>query len=256
MSLLRRTRAEVAGAIRSLRYDLGKHPVEPPAGGPDMTSTGMSTFGGFPVEEQSSRYEARRPPPRKVLAVSTIGLLTVAGAAGAYLAVVNGLGALTSEPAAADAFPERPTATSNAELGAGPVSGPETGPGTRSTSGPGRIAAATTITADGRIVAIGEVPPAPRPPAAAGAAAPPAPATKNASPTRTTIPTSPECKCDPPVPTPTAPTGSPSPTASTAPTSPSGPASSEPAPGGSSATPDESAEPSSSPQARRHRHRH
>jgi hypothetical protein len=243
MSLLRRTRAEMAGAIRSLRYDLGKHPVEPPAGGPDMTSTGMSTFGGLPVEEQSSRYVGRRPPPRKALAVSTIGVLTVAGAAGAYLAVVNGLGALVSEPAAADTFPARPTATSNAEIGEGPV------------TAPGRVAATTTITADGRVVTTGEAP-APRPPAGPGALVPPAPATKNTSPIRTTIPTSPECKCNPPVPTPTAPTGSPSPTPSTSSSSPAGSPSTDPAPSESSATPDESVEPSGSPQGRRHRHRH
>ncbi len=238
MSLLRRTRAEVAGALRSLRYDLGKHPVEPPAGGPDMTSTGLSTFGGLPIEEPSSGYAGRRRPPRRALAVSALGLLTVAGAAGAYLAVVNGLGAPAPEqPAAADTFPARPAATSNAEIGAGPAV---------AVTSDGRITV-TATTPDGRVVT-GQAP-APLPPTAVSPRA-----TKNVSPVRTRIPTSPECKCDPPVPTPTAPTTSPSPTPSTSPSDPGRP--SEPEPSESSATPDESAEPSQSPQARRHRHRH
>jgi hypothetical protein len=205
-----------------------------------MTSTGMSTFSGLSLEEPPSGYERRRPPPRKALAVSTIGLLTVAGAAGVYLAVVNGLGSLVPEkPAAADTFPARPAATSNAEIGAGPVA-----------AAPGRAAVTTTTTtSDGRVVTAGEAP-APRPPAAG--VVPPARGTQNASPIRTTIPTSPECKCNPPAPTPTAPTGSPSPTASASP-SPSSSGSASPS---GSATPDESAEPSDSPQARRSRHRH
>ncbi|HEX5199578.1 MAG TPA: hypothetical protein VFW27_06510, partial [Actinoplanes sp.] len=133
MSLLRRVRAEVSGALRSVRYDMGRRPVEPPAGGPDVTSTGMNTFGGplrlddDPSMPSTGPATHRRPrAPRQAAAVSALAALTVLGAAGVYLAVVNGLGSLLTEtPASADTFPPRPAVTSpytpNAGIGGGPA---------------------------------------------------------------------------------------------------------------------------------------
>src|SRR4051812_40192462 len=131
MSLWRRTRTEVAGAWRSVRYDFGRRPSEPAAEGPDVTSTGMSTFGGRPLDEPPAGSGERRHPPRRAVAVTAFGLLTVAGAAGAYFAVVNGLGSVLSEtPAAADTFPPAPAVTSHARIGAGRAgpAGPATAP--------------------------------------------------------------------------------------------------------------------------------
>lgn len=232
MSLWRRTRSEVAGVWRSLRYDLGRRPAEPPAEGPDVTSTGMCTFGGLAdLGEPSSQISpAGRRPPRRAVAVSAFGLLTVVGAAGAYLAVVNGLGSLLNEQsAAAGTLPPVPAATSDSGIGSGP---------------------AVRRRPHARIA------PAPAPaPTAAGRTAPGlartmvAPPARPVGPVRRTKMASPACGCgQPPVPTPTAPTSSPSPTPSeTASTSDS------PAPGESSATPGESPEPSTSAEGRHHR---
>lgn len=61
MSVWRRTRNEVAGAWRSLRYDLSRRPepgvTRAAAPAPDVTSTGMSTFGGVPA----ANLRAARP---------------------------------------------------------------------------------------------------------------------------------------------------------------------------------------------------
>ncbi|WP_203783115.1 hypothetical protein [Paractinoplanes rishiriensis] len=229
MSLFRTMRSEAAGAWRSVRYDLGRRPVEPPADGPDVTSTGMNTFGGTAVEF-TARPAGRSP--RRVAAVTVFGMLTVLGSAGAYLGVVHGLGSLLHEtPAAADTFPAPPAATTtytpNAGLGAGPA--PTL---TR------RAAAATLPVANTTVPATRS-------------------STPNASPIRTLNPTNPECgSCHfPPVPTPTAPSSVPSPTASSASPEPSDSTSVEPSPSETSATPSESAEPSHNPQDR-HRRRH
>jgi hypothetical protein len=226
MSLLRRTRAEVAGAWRSVRYDMGRRPVEPPAGGPDVTSTGMSTFGGRSFTEFE---EPRAGRPRRAAAVTALGMLTVLGAAGAYLGVVNGLGSLLHESQAeAGTVPPRPPVTStftpNAGIGRGPAMGtPTTADGTTEMPGP------------------------------AATEPPPSATARNMSPIRTAKATNPICPCGhPPVPTPTAPASAPSPTPSAGPYPSS---SSEPDPDETSATPSTSAEPNDSPQAR-HRRRH
>ncbi|HET6531081.1 MAG TPA: hypothetical protein VFH03_10780, partial [Actinoplanes sp.] len=104
MTLWRRTRTEMAGAWRSLRYDLGRRPEPLPARGrepePDVTSTGMSTFGGvtgssapaYPPAQPGYREPAR--PGRALTAVGAVLTLAVVGVAGSYLAVVTGLGGL------------------------------------------------------------------------------------------------------------------------------------------------------------------
>ncbi|GIF21137.1 hypothetical protein BJ973_005410 [Actinoplanes tereljensis] len=230
MSLWRRVRAELTGAWRSVRYDMGRRPVQPAPGGPDMTSTGMNTFGG-PV------FAEFVPPrrPRRALAVTGLGVLTVVGATGAYLGVVNGLGSLLKEPsAAADTVPARPAATStftpNTGIGQGPV---------------------PAVHSSRRTPAVGLEPAADAPgPATTDPipSLPPQPA--NVSPIRTTNTAKPGCRCDsPPVPTPTAPSSSASPT-------PSGSASpsASVSPSETSATPSDSVEPSESPDSW-HRHR-
>jgi len=233
MSLLRRVRGELSGALRSMRYDMGRRPVEPPAHGPDVTSTGMNTFGGHVLEPDPARR-----PPRRVPMVAAFGVLTIVAAAGAYLGVVR---MLAQTPAAADTFPPGPAVTStftpNAGIGGGPAT--MTRPGTTLPKAADAVPGPTTAPA---------VAPDPADPTVA----------RNASPIRTTNPTKGECACGfPPVPTPTAPATSPSTSPSGGPSdSPYPSDSGDPSPSETSATPSDSAEPSDSPQARHHRRHH
>jgi hypothetical protein len=227
MRVWRRTRTELAGAWRSMRYDLGRRPAEPPADGPDVTSTGMNTFGGTafdfgpePIEMPvAGRMPEPRRSPRRAVAVSSLGLLTVVGAAGAYLVVVNGLLPMRDEgPAAAGTVPPATTAA----IGRSPRV-------PRKVTGPTRAAPTPAVT---RAVA----PPLP-------------PAPRKVSPIRTEKPTNPICCVNPPVPTPTAPASSPSPTTST----PAEPTTSASASGDPSHSPSESPEPRKSPKPGHHR---
>ncbi|AGL15472.1 hypothetical protein [Actinoplanes sp. N902-109] len=84
MTLWRTARSEVAGAWRSLRYDLSRRGAYPR---PYAEVTCPQTFG---------RAGVHRRPGRPV-AVAAFGTLAVAGAAGGYFAVVNGVGPLTGE---------------------------------------------------------------------------------------------------------------------------------------------------------------
>jgi hypothetical protein len=204
MNLWRTTRTEVAGAWRSLRYDMSRRQPGPePDVTPysDVTSTGMSTFGG-PVDELRTGYQEFGRPPRRMVAVSVFALLTVAGAAGSYFAVVNGLGALLRErPPAPQAYPMA-AAAPPAGAGAGATAGIGHGdPPARA-----RVARArpeTTATA-------GATSPAAVPTTAVVPAAP-----RHTTPERGTRPTRTPCTCvTPPVPTPTAPSTSPSATPS------------------------------------------
>lgn len=248
MSLLRRVRAELTGAWRSVRYDLGRRPVEPPRGGPDVTSTGMNTFGGFealaPEAGAGSRRAGRKRagaharPRRRTLAVTGFGVLTVAGATAAYLGVVNGLGSLLSEtPAAADTFPPPPPAVTNTFT-------------TNTGIGQGPVAVRPSVTRTQADAA----PPAPEAPGPAATPAVPGVAPEKASPIRTTEPRKTGCPCGfPPVPTPTAPSPATSPSATPSPSSPDSTGESA-EPDETSATPSDSADPSESPHYRR-RHR-
>lgn len=251
MSLLRKARSELSGAVRSVRYDLGRRPVEPPPGGPDVTSTGMSTFGGHlfeepPVPHVPVSHAAPSRRPRRAAAVTVFGVLTVVGATGAYLGVVNGLGSLLDEtPAAAGTFPPPPAATvtftPNSGIGRGPAAtGPRTTPPAVADAVPGP-AAPPVAALPGQIAA--------NDPAG------------NASPMRT-VPgaAKPESAGNPPplpvpVPTPTAPASSSSPSPSASPSDSAGPTGpGSPDPGETSATPNDSAEPSDSPHARHRRY--
>jgi hypothetical protein len=225
-----------------LRYDMGRRPSDPPAGGPDVTSTGMNTFGGrsweFGPEPTEMPVAGRMPAPRRrsprrAVAVSALGLLTVVGAAGAYLVAVNGLVPMRDEgPAAAATLPP-----AGGEAGLGP-----------STKSPRalRITSATDP-APAIVPPRPAQKPAPNPaenPAQKQGRVPEPP--RKAIPVRTLHPTKPGCGCDhPPVPTPTAPASAPSATPSAAtpsvPTSPSAGASSPDA--GATEQPSESPEP-------------
>lgn len=124
MSLWRRTRNEVAGAWRSLRYDLGRpvseaDPAGPGAGGfAEVTSTGLSTFGGAGVTGclRAGPAADHVPRPRRLVAVSAFGALAVAGAAGSYFAVVNGVGALAGEQVGTEPYPLAAEAPPGGEL--------------------------------------------------------------------------------------------------------------------------------------------
>ncbi|WP_250030428.1 hypothetical protein [Paractinoplanes maris] len=237
MSLLRRTRTEVAGAWRSLRYDLGRTPpAAPPAGGPDVTSTGMGTWG---LDGLVGRAEPAPPArrPRRAVAVTALGMLTVVGATGAYLVVVNGLGSLVTEKsAAAGTFPPRAAVTTSARMGP--------------SSTPGRVAATRTAAARPAPAGSPKVAPvvrvSPVPPAAAPRATdPPA---RPTGPKKTMKPASPECHCEAPVPTPTAPAASPTPSPSVSPSPQESPS--------ESAEPSDSVSPSRSWDGHRRRRHH
>lgn len=261
MNLWRRVNTELAGAWRSLRYDLGRRPASPDGDeaadrGPEVTFTGMSTFGG--AFDQVSAYEpgtgyatgtgAAAPggsefgrPPRRLAAVSVFVLLTLVGAAASYFAVVSGLGSLLrdkpdvpqSYPVAAGA-PADPGAGSAAGLGGArpAVKRPETGTPVpaATTTAPGTPAVAGTTSA-----------PATRP--AGSAAYQPAPPRR----------TPPEKGLTPPVPTPTAP--APTATGPSPSPSPSPSASEPPSPAPTATGPSDDPRPSGEAFMRRpHRH--
>jgi hypothetical protein len=92
MSLWGKTRTEVAGALRSLRYDLDRRSEPAAPSGPDVTCTGMSTFGPITPSELGTGYTDELPRrPRRMLAVTGFAALAAAGAMGSYFLVVNGL---------------------------------------------------------------------------------------------------------------------------------------------------------------------
>ena len=243
MSLLRRVRAEWSGALRSVRYDMGRRPVEPPSRGPDMTSTGMNTFGGPIMADEPGTPRSRVPRPRRAALVTALGVLTVLGAAGAYLGVVNGLGSILN--------------TSQAEAGTVPSTStysPDSGIG----SGPPKAKNQLKAGVRAPMPAVTPTPTDPHAPVSVGGAVVGGATVtgRNASPIRTTNPTKGECACSPPpVPTPTAPasSGYGEPSASPSPSPSTG---ADPSPSETSATPGDSAEPSDTPQARHRRWHH
>ncbi|WP_306212068.1 hypothetical protein [Actinoplanes sp. RD1] len=107
MTLWRKTRTEMAGAWRSLQYDMNR--PDPAAGLParhavreEVTSTGLSTFGGVTGLRTAPAHEHAR---RRLLTVTAIGTLAVAGAGGSYVAVSNGIGALGGDEPGAEPYP-------------------------------------------------------------------------------------------------------------------------------------------------------
>jgi hypothetical protein len=221
MSLWRNACDEMAGAWRSLRYDLRRRSDADTAGAEfdDPASTGLNTFGGAGLGSLYTGDDEFDRPPRRLVAVSAFGLLALIGAAGSYFAVVNGLGALlVQEPGDPGT---RPLA---AQAGPAPV---ETGRQTPTS----RLGYGTTLApipaplAEPRRTKVRQSP-APTQPAAARLATPPP---------RTVAPVPPPCRCTPPVPMPTFPDhgsgGYPSASPSVSPSpSPSASASASPSP--------------------------
>ncbi|MEU7902346.1 hypothetical protein [Actinoplanes sp. NPDC049118] len=242
MTLWRRARNEVAGAWRSVRYDLGRPDPDAVKASPvpdaearyqDVTSTGMSTFGGLGTGGLRTSYgDEVVPRTRRLAAVAAFGALAVAGAAGSYFAVVTGIDALVADkPAGTEPYPlaaEAPRGSGDDQSNSGIGRGVDAAPG-----GP---APATAAAMPGTIRAL---------PTTAGATAarqrvtPPRPRTtvEGGTPvTRVTV-----CCRIPPVPTPTAPVPTPHSPSATA--SPSASESDSPPP---SPEPTETASPSPS----------
>jgi hypothetical protein len=108
MSVWRLTRDEVAGAWRSLRYDLHRRPAGDARRGQgfaEVTSTGLNTFAGGALDEIDPAFDEFDRPRRRRVAVAVFGTLALLGAAGSYFAVVHGLGVLLAEPTGRQPFP-------------------------------------------------------------------------------------------------------------------------------------------------------
>ena len=249
MSLSRRIRAEVAGAWRSVGYDLGRRPSAPaPGAGPDVTSTGMNTFPGSLVDLPAGPPETGARPPRRFVAVTAFCALAAAGAGGSYAAATT---LFAEEPVAAvQAAPGPDQATGGLVTPRRDTAGRRSTPGPRVTAAMGSVPVAagqprTTSGATGRAAGNAVGPAAGRTavtaPPVAVKPAPTSPAGRRtvAAPPRPTRPGSPECHCPaPPVPTPTSlpdtPSGTPSPVTSSAAPAPSP---SEPPAGATSPSP-------------------
>nr|BFE75364.1 hypothetical protein GCM10020092_086650 [Actinoplanes digitatis] len=241
------------GALRPGRRgpDTGKAAAVPDTapGYQDVTSTGMSTFGGLGTGGLRTSYgDEVVPRPRRLAAVAAFGALAVAGAAGSYYAVVTGIDALVADrPAGAEPYPLAARAPqdsegdqSNSGLGRGVVAAPAgpapatTAPGTVRILPPAGGAAARRLATAPRLrTTVGSVTPATRPT---------------------------DCCLIPPVPTPTAPVPTPqSPSATASPSasaSESAPPSEEPT---TTASPTPSGEPDGMDERRsrpRRAHRH
>jgi hypothetical protein len=190
MSLWRNARDEVAGAWRSLRYDLRRRcEADTPDDASESTGTGLDTFGGQAFTSLNSGRDESDRPSRRLVAVSAFGLLALVGAAGSYFAVVNGLGALlAAEPSRAAAYPVAA----------------EAGPGTEAT---GRQTPTSRLGYGTTLAPIPAPQAEPRRAKATGSPAPEAPpaARLTTTPSRTVPPVPPPCPCSPPAPTPTFP---------------------------------------------------
>ncbi|WP_433829261.1 hypothetical protein ACQP2E_07640 [Actinoplanes sp. CA-015351] len=224
MSLFRRIRGEVAGAWRSVGYDLGRRHSEAPApeaapeiSGLDVTSTGMNTFPGSLVDLPSSPLRTDAAPPRRFVAVTVFCLLAMSGATGSYFVAtsifsaptgnvaesVDSAGSAGSTDSAPQAAAEQPipvdqAAGGKAGMGSAlrPAGKPRTTPASASPAVAGKPVAKVTRGAPADAAA----------PATSRQERP-----TTVTPERTRITESP-CDCmTPPVPTPTAPAVSASP---------------------------------------------
>jgi hypothetical protein len=245
-----------------VRYDLGRPEVgadEPDASRgvvhPEVTSTGFHTFGGAGLTGglRTSYGEQLVPRPRRLAAVSAFGVLAVAGAAGSYFAVVNGVGALVGDkPAGAEPYPLAAEAPRGTE---GDLSNSGLGRGTANAAG--RAPAGTVRAAEPAPGSIRVLP-------TTVAAVPVPPEATVPRPRQTTVGDRPEppptgCCLNPPVPTPTVPVPTPhSPSATPSPTASSpdnGSESPEPSESPASAAPegsDDSAGPDEEERGDRH----
>ncbi|GIF11861.1 hypothetical protein FHX34_102366 [Actinoplanes teichomyceticus] len=271
MSLWLRIRDELRGAWRSVKYDLGRRPAGR-AAGPDVTSTGLSTFPGALMEWRTVPAEPDARPPRRLLGITALCLVALVGAIGSYLLVTRSLADTRADRARAAAAPpaatthrarppadrppgHRPPAKrppgNRPPTGEPPATEPPTGePASRTgpVARPGTAASRAAATTDH---ATGRAPvPAGTRAATRGGRAPDTAGRPTATRPRTGTP---ECHCvTPPAPTPTSPASSAPVTGSPAPAEPSG--------AGSPTAPGASAEPATDrPEGdtgHRWRHRH
>ncbi|MBB2941661.1 hypothetical protein FB565_001365 [Actinoplanes lutulentus] len=218
MSLLRRIRGEVAGAWRSVGYDLGRRPSEAEPAEIrelDVTSTGMNTFPGALVDLPSSPLRTDATPPRRFVAVTVFCLLAMSGATGSYFVATSIFSAPTgnvaeSAESAPQAAAERPIPVDQAaggEAGMGsalrPAGKPRTTPPSASPTVAGAAGTVGTAGAAGPQKPVAKVTRGvPADAAAPATSRQERPTT--VAPERTRITESP-CDCmTPPVPTPTA----------------------------------------------------
>jgi hypothetical protein len=184
MSLWRTARGEVAGAWRSLQYDLRRRTEAEPRSGTELYDP-----EDLWNDDHDDEYDR---PPRRLVAVTAFGLLALVGAAGSYFAVVNGLGMLLTDDRVAGTLPLA------ADAGPAPVS-------------TGRQAATSRLGYGTAIVPEAEPQPVPRRTKRSPApeASPEPVSAPVTTPARTVAPTPTPCRCSPPVPTPTFPRGTP-----------------------------------------------
>lgn len=223
MSLWRLTRNEVAGAWRSLQYDLGRRadpggwqaipaPQLPPSGRPALDDVTRPRW--YPGHHRFDR------PPRRLIAVSVFGALALSGGAGSYVAVVEGLDSLFSESAGPDPYPLLADAAPS-RSGAREITPRDHD--TSSPHDPHRRTSTTATPTDATVVRVpGPVAPDREPVRLV-------PAARTVPPSQSPQP-EPTCDClNPPVPTPTSPpSASPSPSPSPSPWP--SPSSSDPSP--------------------------
>jgi hypothetical protein len=195
MSLWRTARGEVAGAWRSLRYDLQRR-----SDADQRSAAGTEPYGVDDLWGDAPDFgDAYDRPPRRLLAVTVFGLLALVGAAGSYLAVVSGLGLLLTDEPAPNTYPLA------AEAGPAPVATGRQTPTSRLGYGSSIAPAPAPQAAPRRTKATVSATPKPRPTTS----------TTVTTPLRTVAPTLSPCRCSPPAPTPTfpgsaGPSGSPS----------------------------------------------
>ncbi|HET9516890.1 MAG TPA: hypothetical protein VFO77_04100, partial [Actinoplanes sp.] len=108
MRLWRTARDEVAGAWRSLRYDLQRRSrADRPGatrGQPNTDPHSADVYGINDLWGDAPDFDDEYDQPRRrLVAVAAFALLAAVGAAGSYLAVANGLGLLLSN--AAETYP-------------------------------------------------------------------------------------------------------------------------------------------------------
>ncbi|MEU4564505.1 hypothetical protein AB0F72_39505 [Actinoplanes sp. NPDC023936] len=255
MSLWPRIRDEVAGAWRSVGYDLGRRTPGAAAspGDPDVTSTGMTTFPGSLIDLPSSPPRTDARPPRRFVAVTAFCLLALLGAAGSYLIATSIFSSprgvvpeAVRQPAAQRPIPvdqtvpgtdpTAPAATRNASPAAPPM-------GEASTGGTGSTAATGNAPTAGKAPASASGPASAADPAIPATSRHPRPVAVAPEKTRRTGTPCGTCHT-PPVPTPTAP----SPAGPAGPTGPIGPPTgASPSPSGPGTPAQPSGNPDTSP---------
>ncbi|WP_229073770.1 hypothetical protein [Actinoplanes sp. DH11] len=226
MSLWHRIRGEVAGAWRSVGYDLGRRPGTPPGSGDprqtggaatgdrDVTSTGLHTFPGSLVDLPAAAPRTDARPPRRFVAVTAFCVLALSGAGGSYLVATT----IFSVPrgvvpqAPPQAAVERPIpvdGTAGGEAGMGTVPPKPTRSRTRPADPTGPAGPSAGTAAPGTRTST-------VPPVRAASGEPPVPATERRPRPRTVAPEKTRqanptpCDCrTPPVPTPTGPAPAP-----------------------------------------------